>query len=185
MKTKPLHLQWALVPLVVVLLLAMKPVDNRHFLIHGNIIELSPQDMRERDAANVQIIVYQDDEIYVAFDTDEKGDYKFNLPNGHMYEVQYGTRDFVPKKIHIDATGVETKKDGFSIKMNVALFKAVEHVDYAIMEDPVSTFNFIDTKKGFELDYNFAMRRMEDVEDLYKVMAKQAKKNDKALSKID
>lgn len=162
-----------------------RPVDKHHFLIHGNVIELSPEDMIENQISGTQIIVYQNDEIYVAFDTDEKGDYEFNLPNGYDYSIHYGTRAFVPKKIDINASEVYEKRDGHSLKLNVAVFKEVENVDYAVMDEPMSKFNFEMGKRSFDIDYEYAEYKLGQMRDLYKTMKKMKKKNFKEKKEIN
>lgn len=155
----------------------IKAVDKNHFIIYGNVIEIEPDEMVEYDIGGVQIIVYQDNEIYCAFDANDRGDYQFNLPNGHVYEIYYGTREFVPKKIYVDANNVYEKRDGHSIKLNVALFKKIDNVDYTIMEEPMSKFSYEKSKKDFEIDFEYAEKKLNDLRDLYKEMKKMKKKN--------
>ena len=74
----------ALTALCTPLLMSFKTVDDEHFLIKGNLVEMDLESFDEAGNIVSKIVVYQDDEIYAAFDTNEKGDYEFNLPNEHV-----------------------------------------------------------------------------------------------------
>ena len=128
------------------------PVDNEHFLIYGEIIEMDPVAAQERDADGTQVIVYQDGEIYVTFNADEKGEYKFNLPVNHNYSVVYGGEDFVNKEILIDAYKLPKNKHGQNVQLDLGLLKDFEGVDYSFLNAPVALISY-DELAG-ELSYD-------------------------------
>lgn len=129
-----------------------KPVDNKHFLIHGEIVEINPIESKEVDAAGAQVIVYQDDEIYVAFHADEKGKYKFNLPINHEYRVVYGGKDFVNKEISINAHELPRKKYGHDVQLDLGVFQNFEGVDYSFLAEPVALISYDDIMGKFSFD---------------------------------
>jgi len=128
------------------------PVDNKHFLIYGEIIEMDPVAAQERDAGGTQVIVYQDDEIYVTFNADEKGGYKFNLPVNHNYSVVYGGDAFVNKEILIDAHKLPNKKYGQNVQLDLGLLKKFEGVDYSFLNAPVALISYDELVGKFSYD---------------------------------
>ncbi len=133
-----------------------KPLDNKHFLIHGEVIEIDPIGMEERDAVGTQIIVYQEGEIYVAFNTDEKGKYTFNLPVGYNYEVVYGGEKYVNKTVKGDGNNIPKKRYGYDVELDMGVFSRYEGVDYEFLESPVALIPFDSTngKMIFDEDHS-------------------------------
>ena len=98
--------------------------------------------MKEIDATDTRIIVYQEDEIYVAFNTDDQGKYKFNLPVGHMYRVVYGGDKYVNKEVFIDAHDIPMKRYGYNVVLDMGVVKEYEGVDFSFLAAPVALIAF-------------------------------------------
>ncbi|MDZ4752819.1 MAG: hypothetical protein SGI87_14475 [Flavobacteriales bacterium] len=114
-----------------------KAVDDYHLLLHGRVFEVNPfSEEIEGGAKAVQVIVYQGEEIYVAFYTDKSGVYEFNLPIGHMYEIRYGGPTFINKIVQIDTRELPAHKSGSDLKMDMGLFKPIEGADFSLLNEP-------------------------------------------------
>jgi hypothetical protein len=114
-----------------------KAVDDRHLLLHGRVFEVNPwSEEIEGGAKAVQVVIYQDSEIYVAFYTDKSGVYEFNLPIGFVYEIRYGGQTFVNKIVKIDTRELPARKSGNDLKMDMGLFKPIEGADFSLLNEP-------------------------------------------------
>jgi hypothetical protein len=136
-----------------------KPVDNKHFLIYGEIVEVDLIASKEVDGTGTQVVVYQDDEIYVAFNADETGKYKFNLPINHNYRVVYGGKDFVNKEILINAHELPKKKYGHNVKLDLGMFKNFDGVDYSFLAEPVALIAYDDIMGKLSFDEKYSKKQ--------------------------
>jgi hypothetical protein len=115
----------------------LTPIDKEHLLIYGYTVEMLYETDDEGNAPNTRCIVYKNDEIYTAFKSNAKGEYEFNLPKGEVYTLAFGGDDYVNKRVVVDATDCKSKRKGDVIQMDMALFRPVDGVDYAPMEQPI------------------------------------------------
>lgn len=156
---------------------SMQPASSKHILIHGNTVEQIYNTENVANAPDVWVIINRDDEeLYCAFKTDSKGEYEFNLPVGHRYELLYGGKDFVNKKVIIDATDTPEVRRGHIVKMNMSLFRPVETVDYSVLASPLAEFKYDKTSKSLAPD-------MIHVEDMMFAIDKVYRKSEKAARK--
>ncbi|NNE54499.1 MAG: hypothetical protein HKN32_00665 [Flavobacteriales bacterium] len=153
----------------------MRPVDEQHFLIHGKIIEINPVVMDEDQADDTQVIVYQDGEIYVAFNTNDEGEYLFNLPIGHNYEVVYGGEAYVNKKVTIDAKELPQKRKGYDVKLDMGVFQEYSDVDYSFLNDPVAQIFYDDDYGDLAFDEQYSMKQGKAMMKCFKEIAKKHK----------
>lgn len=151
-----------------------KPVDSNHFLLHGKVVEVDPSASRELPGKEIQVVVYQDSEIYVAFNTDSKGKYEFNLPVDHDYVVVFGTGDFVQKKVSIDSHELSRKKYGHTVKLDMGLFKPVSGVDFAFLEEPVAKFQFQSEFDRIAPDEDYGFKKAKEMRKCYKKILKNS-----------
>lgn len=156
---------------------SLSPINEEHFLIHGDMVEQVYGSENKANAPNTRVIVYRDNEIYVAFKSDERGEYIFNLPIGHKYELTYGGDDFVNKRVEIDATDCKIRKKGYTLEMNMSLFRPVDEVDYSDMDvAPVVAFNYDQDVRDMVPDLDVVDAMWRKVEKLYKKSEKLALK---------
>ena len=87
-----------------------KSTSGEYYLLQGQLLEVNPFTQEEGKAAFTQVKVYQDDEIYMAFDSKSSGKYGFYLPLGHHYTVAYRGGKYVNKKVPVDATASPNEK---------------------------------------------------------------------------
>lgn len=154
----------------------LQPIDKDHFLVHGYTIERVYGRDNDANAPSTRCVVFRESEIYVAFKSNEKGEYLFNLPLGHVYELQFGGEDYVNKRILIDARNCEPKKEGFVVGMDITLFRPVDGIDYDAMNAPIVRW-FYDS---FENDL---MPDLDVVDGMWRTVEKLFKKSEKAATK--
>lgn len=155
----------------------LEPVSNAHVLIHGFTVEKVFGSENEANAPDTRCIVYKDNEIYVAFKSNEKGEYVFNLPIGQKYELVFGGPDFVNKKVVLDARGcMPKKKEGHIVEMDMSLFRPVDGIDYSDMENPVVRWYFNQNERNIVPDFDVVDAMWRTVEKLYKKSEKTALK---------
>ncbi len=149
-----------------------KPVNNKNFLIHGVVVEVDLQDPDEKVSKDTQIIVYQDGEIYVAFNTDDKGKYEFNLPIAHTYKVVYGGTKFVNKSIYIDAENLPRKKYGHNVELDMGLFHDYEGVDFSFLDEPMAQIAYNDEYNKLLFDEKYSMQKWKEMRKCMKQVQK-------------
>ncbi|MFN8776006.1 MAG: hypothetical protein ACK5XV_04495 [Flavobacteriales bacterium] len=131
------------------------------FVIEGRVLELDVVNNTDKPASKVQVIIYQDNEIYVAFFTQANGYYEFHLPLGHEYEIQFGGDAYVNKRAYIDAREVKPRAGQTEIALDMGLFKPIENVPFEILKEPIVRFAW-DTEYGHflpDLDHAGDMAR--------------------------
>lgn len=103
----------------------------------------------------------QDDELYVAFNSDDNGKYEFNLPVDHNYTIIYGNQEFVIKTVEINAHDLSKSRYGHNVKLDLGLFKPVEGVDFSFLDEPIAKFQFEAEygKIAPDEDYSFQMSK--------------------------
>jgi hypothetical protein len=159
---------------------ALQPATPQHFLIHGSTVEQVYNSENVENAPQVQVIVHRDDEeYYCAFKTDERGEYEFNLPLGHRYEIVYGGSAFVNKKVVIDATQTPQAKKGHIVKMNMSLFKPMKDIDYSVLEKPLAEFKYDKSSKSLAPDLIQLEDMLYEIDKVYRKSEKAARKQDK------
>ncbi|MEO0403293.1 MAG: hypothetical protein AAF193_00330 [Bacteroidota bacterium] len=154
----------------------MRPISNEYVLIHGNVQEIQLTSDDIEDAQAVRCIVYREGEIYVAFKTDESGDYLFNLPVGYDYELVFGGDDYVNKRITMDVTNLPAEKKGVTFKCDMRVFKANPEIkQLSVFDDPVAKFNYDKRTRKVLPDLEYLDEHSWDVEKAMKKIAKQMK----------
>lgn len=165
----------------VMMAAAPKPNSGEYFLVYGNMENLQWADGSMVDAANTWCVVSTpDDEIYIAFKANEDGEYEFNLPVGEVYTMTFGGKDYVNKKVEIDARNLEVTKKGVALKLDMLLFKAPENVDVSAFEQPVAKFNYQADYRKLVPDMDYIEDNMRDFEKAMRKIEKESLRADSA-----
>lgn len=135
------------------------PSTENHFLISGVIYHYDIVKGSEVPAAHAQIVVYQNKELYVAFFGGADGAYSFYLPVGFEYEVWFGGSSFANKKLFIDATQLPEEKKPREVTLDVSLFRAVEGVDFSILNEPYVRMAYNAESDAMRLDEEYTRKR--------------------------
>ncbi|MFY8137589.1 MAG: hypothetical protein ACOVMR_05765 [Flavobacteriales bacterium] len=114
---------------------AKKEIEGDHFILQGKIYEIDVFKDGAVEASNVNVIIYQDQEIYVSFFGKENGSYEFVLPVGHEYEVWFGGKAYVNKKVYVDARKMPQRKIGYECNIDMGLFKPIENAEFPLLVD--------------------------------------------------
>lgn len=109
---------------------------ENHFLISGVLYNYDIASDKETPAANVQIVIYQNQELYVAFFGGADGAYSFYLPVGFDYDISFGGSAFVNKKVHVDATQFPEERKPREVLLDLSLFYHVDGADFSVLEQP-------------------------------------------------
>lgn len=157
-----------------------KNSDADYFLLKGNVYEVNHIEETEGKAKDTQVIVFQDDEIYVAFNTSKNGGtYEFYLPINHNYSVLYGGEDYVNKIVNIDSRQFPSEKKPRTIKMNVGVFKGVEGYSFDMMKEPFVVVKYNAETDIIEPDYEYTDAKTVQIEKYFKKIRKDLSKKSK------
>jgi hypothetical protein len=150
------------------------PSTENHFRISGVIYHHDILSGNEVPAAHTQIAIYQNKELYVAFFGGADGLYSFFLPVGFEYEIWFGGSAFANKKLFVDATQLPEEKRPRDVTMDVSLFRAVEGVDFSILEEPFVRMAYEPESDQMKMDDEYTRKRKTELD-------KQIKKAKKLL----
>lgn len=148
--------------------LAKKEIQADRFVIQGQIFEIDIQNGAEKQASNVQIVIYQNREIYASFICGESGAYEFILPIGHEYEVWFGGEAFVNKKVYVDTREMPKKSSGYECNLDMGLFRPVLNVEFPCLVDHYVKVRFDREYKQLIPDYEYSEFKAKEVEKAMK-----------------
>ena len=156
-----------------------KPNSGDYFLVYGSMENLQWADGSMVDAANTWCVVStSEDEIYIAFKANEDGEYEFNLPVGQVYTMTFGGKDYVNKKVEIDARKLEAMKKGLTLKLDMLLFNAPEDADVPAFEQPVAKFMYEESYRKLVPDMEYIEDNMRDFEKAMRKIEKESLRAD-------
>ena len=141
---------------------------ENHFHISGVIYHYDLVKGDEVPAAHTQIVIYQNKELYVAFFGGADGLYSFYLPIGFEYEVWFGGSAFANKKLYIDATQLPEEKRPRDLTLDVSLFRAVEGVDFSILDEPFVRMAFDAESDQVRMDEEYTRKRKVELDKAIK-----------------
>ena len=145
----------------------IKPTPD-HFLVTGKIVEMSLNGAGDKECGNVQIVVYQGDEIFVVFYSDVNGGYEFNLPIGHSYEIWFGGSTFVNKKVYVNARELPPNKFGYEAELDMGLFRPVDNVDFAPLHEPWVKISYDQAYEALAVDLDYTLIRSRELDKVVK-----------------
>jgi hypothetical protein len=149
------------------------PDTENHFLMNGIIYNYDIVKDQEMPASHVQIVIYQNKELYVAFFGGADGAYSFYLPIGYEYEVWFGGSAYVNKKLAVDATQMPEEKKPRSVVLDVSLFHAVEGVDFSMLNDPYARIFYDPETDAARTDDAFFKKQKVELDRAIKKAKKQ------------
>ena len=144
-----------------------EPTENL-FLITGKVLEISLTGAEPKDCGNVQIVVYQDQEIFVAFYSDAKGGYEFNLPIGFTYEIWFGGSTYVNKKVSIDTRDLPKSRGGYEVELDMGLFRPYDKVDFVPLKEPFVKVEYSDEYGTLAADMEYTALRSKELDKVVK-----------------
>ncbi len=161
-----------------------KSSDADYFLLKGNVYEIDHIEETEGKAKDTQVVIFQDDEIYVAFNTSRSGGaYEFYLPINYNYNIFYGGDSYVNKVINVDSRQFPSEKKPRTIKMNVGVFKGVEGYSFEMMKEPFVMVKYNPETDVIEPDLKHTEEKTAQIEKYFKKIKKDLDKKHKSEAK--
>lgn len=146
---------------------------ENHFYINGIIYQYDILKGTEAPAPHAQVVVYQNNELYVAFFAGEDGSYSFFLPIGFEYDVAFGGSAFVNKKLKVDATQLPEEKKPREIVLDISLFRSVDGVYFTILNEPFVRMNYNPEADALRIDDTYTRSRKVELDKSLKKAKKQ------------
>ncbi|MEN9639346.1 MAG: hypothetical protein RLZZ262_1214 [Bacteroidota bacterium] len=147
-----------------------------YFLLQGQLLHVDPYNQQESAAGSTEVIVYQGEEIYVVFDSKSTGKYEFYLPIGHLYTITYGGKQFVNKKVIVDATTSPREKKPRTMRLDIGLFTPVEGFTFTSLQQPF-------VKIAYNKEYDDFVPDFDHTEQMMRLLDKDLKAAKKSRSK--
>jgi hypothetical protein len=159
--------------------------DADHFLLKGNVYEIDHIAETEGRAKDTQVVIFQDDEIYVAFNTSASGgNYEFYLPINYNYNIFYGGDAYVNKIVNIDSRQFPSEKKPRIVKLNVGLFKPVEGYSFEMMKTPFVMVKYNPETDVVEPDFEYTEAKTDQVMKYFKKIKKDLGKKHTSDTKL-
>jgi hypothetical protein len=152
---------------------AKTKVEEDIFLLHGKVFEMDIREGGDISASKVQVVVYQDNEIYVAFYTNVAGQFEFKLPVGHNYELWFGGSAYVNKKVTVDASSLKARKGGYDVEIDMGLFRPQEGFTFPMLDQPYVKVVWDAEYKQLVPDMAYTEGRKKELDKAIKKLKKQ------------
>jgi hypothetical protein len=152
---------------------------GEYFHLQGQLLAIDPFSDEEGKTGQTQVVVMQDEEIFVAFDSKMTGKYEFYLPIGHIYTIAFGGKQFVNKKVMIDATKTPKEKKPRSMKLDIGLFPPIEGASFATLDEPFVKITYNKEYDDFVPDFDHTESMMKKLDKELKVARKSRNKSSK------
>lgn len=160
--------------------------DSDHFILKGSIYEVDHLEETEGKAKEVQVVIFQGDEIYAAFMTNKNmSNYEFYLPINHEYNVFYGGETYVNKIVNIDARQFPSEKKPRTVKLSVGLFKPIQGYGFEMMKDPFVKVKYNPEADTIDPDFEYTGEKSAQIEKYFKKIKKELGKKQKNQKELD
>jgi hypothetical protein len=146
------------------------------FVVQGRIFEIDILSEEDMPASEVQVVIYQDKDIYVAFYTRKNGDYEFQLPLGHEYEIWFGGSTFVNKKVYVDSRNVKPGKGQHEIALDMGLFRPMDNYTFELLDKPIVQFVWDTEFEQFLPDLEYTDGVYRELEKIFRKIRKSGGK---------
>jgi len=156
-------------------------IRGDHFLVKGTISRVDFPDNESEIAPYTQVVIYQDDDLYVTFFADEQGQYSFYLPISKTYTLHFGGSAYINKKVLIDATQLSKERKPRELTLDMALFREMEGIEFPMMTEYWQIFKYNAESDELASDLAYHNRKKNELEKfakkLRKVRAKERQTN--------
>lgn len=125
------------------------------FLVFGSV----KLDDGNKRLEGVDVIVYQDGEVFDQLKTNAKGDYDFELPLRHLYTFSFVLDGHSNKRIEVDASGIpESVIGNRNMDLDMSMLPLPEGFDRSIFEDAYGRGEYDANKNTVVFDSNYTVR---------------------------
>jgi hypothetical protein len=147
-------------------------IGGDYFLIEGVIMRSDFPNKNSEIAPYTQVVIYQDDDLFVTFFADESGHYSFYLPISKTYTMHFGGSAYINKKIQIDATQLSKERKPRELNLDVELFREVEGVEFPMMAEYWQIIKYNPESDQLMSDNVYHNRKKMELEKLAKKLRK-------------
>ena len=125
------------------------------FLVFGSV----KLDDANKRLQGVDVIVYQDGEVFDQLKTNAKGDYDFELPLRHLYTFSFVLDGHSNKRIEVDASGIpESVVGNRNMDLDMSMMPLPLGFDASIFEDAYGRGEYDADKNTVVFDNNYTVR---------------------------
>lgn len=135
-----------------------------------------------------KVYVYADDTQVRSVFTDEKGRFEVDLDYDAYYRFEFYKRNFVKKKIEIDASQVPVEHQRFGHEWGgweVELLRKVPGIDTSAYEFPVAKAIYEDYEANFGFDYTYMRSKEEAFKEAEKEQRRMIKEYEKQQKELE
>ena len=130
--------------------------------IYGAVKEMETNHKLE----SVLVQVTQDGKTFDSYTTSGSSKFEFDLPLGHLYEINFSKSDYVGKKIQINTKYIpeEDQEGGFKLDLDMSLFAYIEGFNEAILDEPIGIAAYDAERNSIEFDFDYTRQIMNKVD---------------------
>jgi hypothetical protein len=103
------------------------------------------------------------------------------IPCDHIYRVDFTAEGYATKHVIIDARSIplEEQLGGFSMDIDITLFKAIDGVDYTLLEKPIGVSRYDTYTYSISWDSDQVVRMQDQMKQFMKLYDRQWKESGK------
>ena len=101
------------------------------------------------------VLITQGGKTYGSTMTNAAGEFNFDLPLGGDFLIVVSKEGYVPKRFSVNTNGVPVEKQANKfpiIEIEMGINKRYDGVDYSLLNQPISKYNYNPGKDNFEFD---------------------------------
>lgn len=146
------------------------------FLVFGSV----KLDDGNKRLEGVDVIVYQDGEVFDQLKTNAKGDYDFELPLRHLYTFSFVLDGHSNKRIEVDASGIpESVIGNRNMDLDMSMLPLPEGFDRSIFEDAYGRGEYDANKNTVVFDSNYTVRMRNKVNAEFSRLERMASESER------
>jgi len=164
--------------IALLLLFSFSQAQDKKIMIWGFVEEDG------KPLLGAKVYVYADDTQIRSVYSDEKGRFEVDLNYDAYYRFEFYKRNYVKKKIEIDATEVPEDDKRFGHEWGgwqVELLRKVPGLDTSIYEFPVAKAVYEEDEANFGFDYSYMHQKEEEFKEAEKEQKRLIKEYEKQL----
>ncbi len=114
-------------------------------------------------------ITSEDNEVRI-LKVDSMGGWIDLIPCDHLYKIEFSAPGYVSKHVIIDARSIplEEQLGGFSMDIDITLFREIQGIDFSLLEKPVGISKYDPYVYAMAWDANQVKRMQDEIKRLMK-----------------
>lgn len=152
------------------------------FLVFGSV---KLEDANKR-LQGVDVVVYQDGEVFDQLTTNAKGDYDFELPLRHLYTFSFVLDGHSNKRIEVDASGIpESVVGNRNMDLDMSMLPLPSGFDASIFEVAYGRGEYDANKNTVVFDNNYTVRMRNKVNAEFARLERLASESERMRENFD